>query len=93
MKRSYREAYADLWTTKDGLDHLIIVRHLVSIMRPREGWTLSQIIDYVSTSLEPHGVVDVWLVLNALEHLWMRGELRSEAKVFGSSFVERWVRT
>jgi len=92
MKRTYEQSYGDLFTTKDGLDHLIIVRHLVSIMRPREGWTLSQIIDYVGQSLgdEP---VDVWLVLNALEHYWMHGELRSEAKVFGSTFIERWVKT
>ena len=93
MKRTYRESYGDLFTTKDGLDHLIIVRHLVSIMRPRDGWTLSQIIEYVATSLEPHGVVDVWLVLNALEHCWMWGELRSETKVFGANFIERWVKT
>jgi hypothetical protein len=91
VKRTYEQSYGDLFTTKDGLDTLIIVRHLVSIMRPREGWTLSQIINYVEQSLGD--APDVWLVLNALEHLWMRGELRSEAKVFGSNFIERWVRT
>lgn len=91
MKRTYREAYGDLWTTKDGLDTLIIVRHLVSMLAIGEGWTLSQIIEFVSRSLD-NQAVDVWLVLNALEHLWLRGELRSEAKVFGGSFIEKWVR-
>ena len=92
MRRTYREAYGDLWRTQDGLDTLIIVRHLVSLLAIGEGWTLSQIIEFVARSLD-NQAVDVWLVLNALEHLWMRGEVRSEAKVFGGSFIEKWVRT
>jgi hypothetical protein len=94
VKRTYREAYDNLFTTKDGLDHLIIIRHLVTLLRTGEGWTLAEIMQYVSRSLggEP---CDAWLTLNALEHLWMRGELRSVAEQFGrgGTFIERWVRT
>lgn len=74
----------------------------VRVERHAEGKRVTmQLRDYQSAAVnatwaslvEKVGVeVDAWLLLNALDHLWLCGELWRRDSVVGNSIVERWVK-
>jgi hypothetical protein len=74
--KAHEIAYASLFDTPLGKDHLSIVSHLVRVIANGERWTLPRVVAFVARMLDGRPADSV-LTHEALMQCWLCGLLRS----------------